>query len=157
MKRKSYINMQPLFIFTIVLCFATSYSTCAFSAPITLEYRYDELGRLVELGDSVNGDRAYHYDAAGNRTSVCLDDDCGGLQTLPSPTNLSVSSMPYTTAKSMKWSSVPGATYYLLRTADSNESTVPTSSSSTVTGVRPTPGVWVKACDGNGCSSEAYF
>jgi len=33
-------------------------------------FDYDELGRLVRVFDSINGNRSYNYDAADNRTSV---------------------------------------------------------------------------------------
>ena len=35
-------------------------------------YTYDELGRLVRVSDTRNGDRVYTYDPAGNRTQVIV-------------------------------------------------------------------------------------
>ncbi|OBP13695.1 hypothetical protein A5320_17395 [Rheinheimera sp. SA_1] len=35
-------------------------------------YRYDDLGRLTEVTDSINGNRIYGYDAAGNRIDVSV-------------------------------------------------------------------------------------
>lgn len=35
-------------------------------------YTYDELGRLVRVSDTHNGDRVYAYDPAGNRTQVIV-------------------------------------------------------------------------------------
>lgn len=35
-------------------------------------YTYDELGRLVRVSDTRNGDRVYAYDPAGNRTQVVV-------------------------------------------------------------------------------------
>ncbi len=37
---------------------------------VIVRYEYDALGRLVKVNDPLNGNRNYHYDAAGNRTSV---------------------------------------------------------------------------------------
>lgn len=46
-------------------------------ASTRVEYKYDALGRLVCVEDSVNGDRTYQLDAAGNRENftvgVCND------------------------------------------------------------------------------------
>lgn len=50
--------------FVLNLTFVSS----AFSAPHTITYTYDELGRLTFVNDDVNRD--YDYDAAGNRVSV---------------------------------------------------------------------------------------
>lgn len=54
--------MACLFVFN--LAFVSS----ALSAPHTITYTYDELGRLTFVNDTVNRD--YDYDAAGNRVSV---------------------------------------------------------------------------------------
>ncbi|WP_396159885.1 RHS repeat domain-containing protein [Flavobacterium sp.] len=35
-------------------------------------YTYDELGRLVRVSDTRNGDRVYAYDPAGNRTQMVV-------------------------------------------------------------------------------------
>lgn len=42
------------------------------AAQQTLDYTYDALGRLVTVNDTVNEDRNYYYDAAGNRISVTV-------------------------------------------------------------------------------------
>jgi YD repeat-containing protein len=42
-------------------------------------YTYDELGRLVRVSDTRNGDRVYAYDPAGNRTQVIV----GGTEQQP--------------------------------------------------------------------------
>ena len=41
-----------------------------------IKYTYDALGRLVCVNDTVNGDRNYQYDDAGNRENVSLS-NCG--------------------------------------------------------------------------------
>ena len=43
----------------------------ALQAGVT-NYTYDELGRLVRVSDTRNGDRVYAYDPAGNRTQVVV-------------------------------------------------------------------------------------
>ncbi len=42
------------------------------SKPKVTVYRYDDLGRLITTEDTVNGNRNYQYDAAGNRTNVSV-------------------------------------------------------------------------------------
>ncbi len=43
----------------------------ALQAGVT-NYTYDELGRLVRVSDTRNGDRVYAYDPAGNRRQVIV-------------------------------------------------------------------------------------
>jgi len=43
----------------------------ALQAGVT-NYTYDELGRLVRVSDTRNGDRVYAYDPAGNRTQMVV-------------------------------------------------------------------------------------
>lgn len=40
--------------------------------PTVNSFTYDALGRLINVTDTINGDRKYGYDAAGNRTQVSL-------------------------------------------------------------------------------------
>ncbi|PKH88496.1 hypothetical protein CXF79_06050 [Colwellia sp. Bg11-28] len=35
-----------------------------------ITYKYDALGRLIKVTDSMNGDRDYDFDPAGNRKEV---------------------------------------------------------------------------------------
>ncbi len=44
----------------------------AYAQEKVTEFSYDELGRLNTVKDSVNGDRTYTYDAAGNRINVAV-------------------------------------------------------------------------------------
>lgn len=59
-----------IFTLTMGMC-----ATILHAAPINTEYQYDELGRLIKATDTENGDRTYHYDAAGNRKKVTAADD----------------------------------------------------------------------------------
>lgn len=61
--------MQNLFasLLTFVLLFI---STAIHAQSQTLNYTYDELGRLTLVKDSKNDNRSYAYDPAGNRISV---------------------------------------------------------------------------------------
>jgi len=45
---------------------------CAYAQEKIYKYTYDELGRLTTVEDSINGDRTYTYDPAGNRTNVAV-------------------------------------------------------------------------------------
>lgn len=49
----------------IFLCFLSSIASAQ-----TLTYGYDALGRVITVEDTVNGDRSFEYDPAGNRTYV---------------------------------------------------------------------------------------
>lgn len=52
-----------------------SLSSINFSSLATsteIEYEYDELGRLVCAKDSINGERNFEYDKAGNRQNVSI-------------------------------------------------------------------------------------
>jgi YD repeat-containing protein len=53
----------------------------ALQAGVT-NYTYDELGRLVLVTDTLNGNRAFTYDPAGNRRQATV----GGIGQQPSPT-----------------------------------------------------------------------
>lgn len=46
------------------------------SASASIVYRYDALGRVVCVVDNINGDRAFTYDAAGNRDVVTAGVSC---------------------------------------------------------------------------------
>lgn len=39
-------------------------------SPVTITYEYDDLGRLIDVSDTINGASSFDYDAAGNRTQV---------------------------------------------------------------------------------------
>ncbi len=57
--------------FALLAVFCAAFSLAQSSSQSqAIQYRYDELGRLVTTEDSGIGDRAYQYDAAGNRTLV---------------------------------------------------------------------------------------
>lgn len=47
------------------------------SAPVSITYKYDELGRLVSVIDSKSGSSEFTYDDAGNRVEVTTNNDTG--------------------------------------------------------------------------------
>lgn len=47
-------------------------SSSSLAASKTLKYKYDALGRVVKVEDSINKDRTYEYDDAGNRKKVII-------------------------------------------------------------------------------------
>jgi hypothetical protein len=87
----------------------------------TTTYTYDALGRLTFVGDSVNGNRDYDYDKAGNRllvaTNVASDAaaEPGSVTlTLPAPTN-PYKSLIGSCAWRATWDSVTGAAKYKVK------------------------------------------
>ncbi len=52
----------------IPILFALGFSASSYGSKT--HYYYDSLGRLKEVESSLTGDAVYHYDDAGNRTSV---------------------------------------------------------------------------------------
>lgn len=63
-------NLLKVMLCVFVLLFSIQVVAQSSSSPQAIQYKYDELGRLVTTQDSRNGDRAYQYDSAGNRTLV---------------------------------------------------------------------------------------
>jgi YD repeat-containing protein len=55
------------------------YSSAGFhiNSPVTLQYQYNSLGRLIKVINPENGDKNYEYDDAGNRLSVVKDNNGG--------------------------------------------------------------------------------
>lgn len=60
--------MKTLHNTLFLLCLSSSIAV----AQTTVTYTYDELGRVRTATDTVNGNRAYDYDAAGNRTTLSV-------------------------------------------------------------------------------------
>lgn len=67
--------MNKLLLIAALACLAFN----AFAESKEIEYQYDTLGRVTFVKDSVNGNRDYDYDRAGNRKQVLVgfdsDDD----------------------------------------------------------------------------------
>ncbi len=57
-----------------ILTFAIAVGGCAFPAYAaeTIQYRYDALGRLIEVKVAAGKTRAYSYDAVGNRIQTAV-------------------------------------------------------------------------------------
>lgn len=66
MERKSR-SIHPLCMVSVMMCGFISPHAIAGS---TEEFKYDELGRLIEVHDESGLIREYEYDAAGNRVEV---------------------------------------------------------------------------------------
>lgn len=82
----------------------------------TVSYTYDALGRLTFVSDTVNGNRDYDYDNAGNRLLVStnvVSDAATGPALLPAPTGLN-KSLIANCAWRATWNPVPGAAKYLV-------------------------------------------
>lgn len=135
--------------------------------PRTTNYTYDELGRLTFVTDTVNGNRDYDYDAAGNRRNVAVAtandaaSEPGALLTPPKPTGLTKNNPSMNPCSwTSSWTASAGAVNYRFSdtlgppvyvTATNKTVTCPTNSPATN---KP---VWVQACNANGCSQQSLF
>lgn len=148
MNKRYFISLVKL----CALC-AFTLSTTTLFAQQTLKYSYDALGRLVVENDTVNGDRNFAYDAAGNRTQVTAGNPA--LPTVPAkPTSLSCIAIPNINNRyTASWASVVAATSYIV-TSSTGSVTV---SAPTVTTPLLGNCLNVKACNASGCSLAANF
>ncbi|WP_041551196.1 RHS repeat domain-containing protein [Cellvibrio japonicus] len=131
----------------------------------TTTYTYDALGRLTFVHDSVNGNRDYDYDKAGNRllvsTNIAADEIAEpGSGTLPAPTGLAKSHIANCAWKAT-WSPVSGATSYLVIDTSGGSQSVTTTlayvncPSNNPTGNQPKS---VQACSSSAsCGPKANF
>lgn len=140
-------------------------TACGASEEVVVQYQYDALGRLNQVDDTVNGNRAYQYDPAGNRTllsvvSASSSTSSGG--TKPTPT---APPAPSNARKSgggnfysMSWDVVPEADYY--EWADNRGNVTKTTSTTAGLGSfngEPRP-YWVRSCKNPSlCSLDVYF
>jgi hypothetical protein len=154
--------MKPFLTFISFFVFIF-FSESLFAQSKTTKYTYDALGRLTFVNDSVNGNRDYDYDKAGNRllvTTGLATDSAAEPGLLSAPTNLS-SSLIADCAWRVTWNAVPGATRYLVMDTNNASQSVTTTTayvtcpSGNSTANRPKS---VQACDvNNACSSKAIF
>jgi YD repeat-containing protein len=134
----------------------------------TTKYKYDALGRLTFVEDSVNGNRDYDYDAAGNRRNVAVggvDDAASEPTALPpppvpgDPTGLA-SHYVADCSWSSSWNAVSTATSYKFSDSNGQIETL-TVTNKTVFCPTGQPAAnkpyWVRACNANGCSAFSYF
>ena len=90
----------------------------------TTGYTYDALGRLTYVADSVNGNRDYDYDKAGNRVNVAAGTGSDAASeatafTFSAPTGLS-KSLIANCAWRAQWNPVTNAyQYYVIDTSGS--------------------------------------
>ena len=145
----------------ISLLLSTFAITC-FASPKTTTYTYDALGRLTFVGDSVNGNRDYDYDKAGNRLLVSTG----------TATDASADPLPPATVTGLKfsqiancaykaeWNPVSGAIYYNLgQTSKGVIKTTETTQYVSCDYNNPNSNkpYYVEACNDLGCSQRAYF
>ncbi len=132
------------------------------SQSSTIVYTYDPLGRLTFVEDSVNGNRDYDYDKAGNRLIVAVGESSDQMVepgVPPAPTGLLALHVADCAWRG-QWNAVPDATRYVFRETLGTETTVTT----LYAGVVCTRGnknsnrpYWVRACNLVGCGDKAYF
>jgi YD repeat-containing protein len=148
---KNYLKLLKCVVFLT--------SLIGFSAQTqTLKYTYDALGRVTFVEDTVNGNRDYDMDPAGNRLLVSvntINDDAAKPGGLLAPTGLRVAG-PYGangTGWGFYWNAVAGATSYEGQLKDGTPfSTTRLEGSSA--GPRPD---WVRAKNSAGVGPAAYF
>jgi hypothetical protein len=134
----------------------------------TTTYSYDALGRLTYVNDSVNGNRDFDYDAAGNRRLVAVgtaNDPAAepGLAPPAKPISLTSQYM-YSCAWAAGWTAPAGETITSYKFKDVSNPTQTLSASvlnATVSCDSPNPSnnkpKWVQACNASGCSEQAFF
>lgn len=79
---------MKFFSSSIVLLFFSQYVL----AQTQITYTYDELGRVKTVTDSINSNRSYEYDAAGNRSGVSI----AGSNLSPQATSDNVTAILFT-------------------------------------------------------------
>lgn len=126
----------------------------------TLRYTYDALGRVTFVEDTVNGNRDYDYDAAGNRTQMSVgnpDENSPPPISIPAPPTSLRAWGPISQygGYSATWVGNDGADYYELRTNGGKYHTIQAGQQLKVTDT--TRAKWVRACNTAGCSAKAYF
>lgn len=122
-------------------------------AEQTIEYQYDELGRLTFVSDNVNGNRDYDYDPAGNRTSVSLNGDDTVTPVPDKPVGLSCNGpISQSGGYVASWSAAAKATYYIYEDWSGTEYQT---SGTTLT--KQQDCYFVMACNDVGCSDKAKF
>lgn len=121
--RRTYFLVLPF------LCLYSALSSSVYAQTKTTTYTYDALGRLTFVADSVNGNRDYDYDKAGNRllvsTNTTNDATAEPNTTLPAPTGL-YKSLIANCAWRATWNAVSGAAKYLVKDTTGGSSYVTT-------------------------------
>lgn len=140
----------------VLLCFLSSAASGQ-----TLKYNYDALGRVTTVEDSVNGNRSFEYDPAGNRTKMYTPTSGNTTPSiLPAPIIISNYQSNYCVWSSA-WQPVQGATYYRFADTLGNEKDVYATSTTLVCGQGQTPDTqkpkWVKACSNGSCGYKGIF
>lgn len=151
------------FISSLLLISLIFFSHSVFAQSKTTKYTYDALGRLTFVTDSVNGNRDYDYDKAGNRllvTTGLATDSAAEPGLLSAPTNL-YRNLIADCAWRATWNAVPGATRYLvIDTNGASQSVTDTTAYVNCPNGNSNANLpkSVQACDvNNACSSKANF
>lgn len=139
-------------------------SPVIYAQPKTTAYTYDALGRLTFVSDSVNGNRDYDYDKAGNRllvsTNTATDSTSEPVKFLPAPTELN-KSLIASCAWRGSWSAVSGAARYYVKDTSGNGVYVTTTYADIACPVGNSSGnmpYYVQACNADSiCGTKAYF
>jgi YD repeat-containing protein len=159
MKTSKCIAAQIVTLISILLMFFFSITSMAQNStgPKALRYQYDALGRLTFTEDTVNGNRDFDYDAAGNRLFVTTgtpSDGAAGPSVPAAPKGL-ISKGPFspTGGYHMTWNSVPTAIRYEVKIRGGTPFTT-TNTYADSPGPAPE---WVRAINTVGPGSEAYF
>ncbi len=146
------------FISALLILILLGLGIHAIAAPAVLKYKYDALGRVVQVEDQINGDRHFHYDPAGNRTQVNIGEDTGVdapvAEPPGKPANVSLNG-PYSPygGYTSEWSAVSGATEYQIFVSAIGEI-------QKVVGTKWSHQYepkWLVACNEHGCGTRHYY
>ncbi|MBK8187841.1 MAG: hypothetical protein IPK77_11710 [Cellvibrio sp.] len=156
--------MKKTLSLLIFFVFIFAIPVSVYAQSKTTKYTYDALGRLTFVNDSVNGNRDYDYDKAGNRllvtTGLASDEAAEPVTTLPAPTNLS-RSLIASCAWEARWSAVSGADKYLVIDTSNAKQYVTTTTAYVACPIGNQDGnvpSTVQACNANNiCGAKAKF
>lgn len=157
------MKINSLYCFAILLL--SSLPLSLFAQTNTITYTYDELGRLTFVNDSVNGNRDYDYDKAGNRLNVATgvaNDQVSEPGAPTAPTGLSsnhYANCVHRASWNASTSAAPGLYYFVRETRGAGKTTTETTIYIECDYGNPSSNKprSVKACNSIGCSAEVNF
>ncbi len=151
--------MEKIYRILLLLSLSTL-SFSSYSQERDIKFHYDELGQLTFVEDSVNGNRDYDYDDAGNREVVIIGQATDETP-LPPPPAVPTGLFCNLQAPNVyrgSWNASSGAAYYIIRSTGSVNPEHKVTSTSYYIDEGGATCKWVKACNSSDvCSIKANF